>query len=33
VTKEVVAAKLAQFTDDELVAMGLSRKPRKGGKK
>src|SRR4051794_15055796 len=26
VTKEVVAAKLAEFTDDELAAMGLSRK-------
>src|SRR5436305_10513072 len=27
VTKEAVAAKLAEFTDDELAAMGLSRKP------
>jgi hypothetical protein len=27
VTKEAVAAKLAQFTDDELAAMGLSRTP------
>lgn len=33
VTKEVVAAKLAEFTDDELAAMGLSRKPVKGAKK
>jgi hypothetical protein len=31
VTKEAVAAKLATFTDDELAALGLSRK--KGGKK
>jgi hypothetical protein len=31
VTKEAVAAKLAEFTDDELAAMGLSRK--KGGKR
>src|ERR1700719_986857 len=27
VTKEVVAAKLATFSDDELAAMGLARKP------
>ena len=33
VTKEAVPAKLAQFTDDELAAMGLARKPQKGGKK
>jgi hypothetical protein len=33
VTKEAVAAKLTEFTDDELAAMGLSRKPQKGGKK
>jgi hypothetical protein len=33
VTKEAVAAKLASFTDDELAAMGLSRKPQKGAKK
>ena len=33
VTKEAVAAKLATFTDDELAAMGLSRKSAKGGKK
>jgi hypothetical protein len=33
VTKEAVAAKLAEFTDDELAAMGLARKPQKGGKK
>ena len=33
VTKEAVAAKLATFTDDELLAMGLARKPQKGGKK
>jgi hypothetical protein len=33
VTKEAVAAKLAEFSDDELAAMGLSRKPQKGGKK
>jgi hypothetical protein len=32
-TKEAVAAKLATFTDDELAAMGLARKPQKGGKK
>src|SRR5262249_45488954 len=31
VTKEAVAAKLATFTDDELAAMGLTRKPQKGG--
>jgi hypothetical protein len=29
VTKEAVAAKLAAFTDDELAAMGLSRKKGK----
>jgi hypothetical protein len=29
VTKEAVAAKLATFTDDELSAMGLSRKKAK----
>ena len=33
VTKEAVAAKLASFTDDELTALGLTRKPQKGGKK
>jgi hypothetical protein len=33
VPKEAVAAKLATFTDDELAALGLSRKPAKGGKK
>ena len=33
VTKEAVAAKLAEFTDDELTALGLTRKPQKGGKK
>jgi hypothetical protein len=33
VTKESVAAKLAEFTDDELAALGLSRKLAKGGKK
>ncbi|HYT89469.1 MAG TPA: hypothetical protein VEL76_12255 [Gemmataceae bacterium] len=33
VTKEAVAAKLAEFTDEELAAMGLSRKPQKGAKK
>jgi hypothetical protein len=33
VTKEAVAAKLNEFTDDELAAMGLSRKPAKGSKK
>jgi hypothetical protein len=33
VTKETVAAKLAEFSDDELAALGLSRKPQKGGKK
>jgi hypothetical protein len=33
VTKEAVAAKLAEFTDDELAAMGLSRKPQKVAKK
>jgi len=32
VTKEVVAAKLSEFTDDELAAMGLSRKPTRGRK-
>jgi hypothetical protein len=33
VTKEAVAAKLAEFTDEELAAMGLSRKPQKGAKR
>src|SRR5262249_39277862 len=33
VTKETVAAKLASFTDEELAALGLSRKPAKGGKR
>jgi hypothetical protein len=33
VTKETIAAKLAEFTDDELLALGLSRKPQKGAKK
>ncbi len=34
VTKEAVAAKLAAFSDDELEALGLTRKPAaKGGKK
>jgi hypothetical protein len=33
VTKEAVASKLAEFTDAELAALGLSRKPQKGGKK
>ncbi len=33
VTKDAVAAKLAEFTDDELAAMGLSRKPAKGARK
>jgi hypothetical protein len=33
VTKEAVAAKLAEFSDDELAAMGLSRKPAKGARK
>jgi hypothetical protein len=33
VTKEAVAAKLATFSDDELAAMGLSRKPQKGARK
>jgi hypothetical protein len=33
VTKEAVVAKLAEFSDDELAALGLSRKPAKGGKK
>ena len=28
-----VAAKLAEFTDGELAAMGLARKPQKGAKK
>jgi hypothetical protein len=32
VTKEAVAAKLSEFTDDELAVMGLTRKPRKGKK-
>lgn len=30
VTKEVVAAKLASFSDEELAALGLSRKKGKG---
>lgn len=29
ITKEAVASKLAQFTDEELEALGLSRKPAK----
>jgi hypothetical protein len=33
VSKEAVAAKLATFSDDELQALGLTRKPAKGGKK
>jgi hypothetical protein len=33
VTKEAVAAKLAEFTDAELAAMGLSRKPQRGTRK
>ena len=33
VTKEAVASKLAEFTDDGLAAMGLSRKPQRGGKR
>ena len=33
VTKEVVASKLSEFSDEELAAMGLVRKPAKGGKK
>jgi hypothetical protein len=33
VTKEVVASKLAEFSDDDLAALGLSRKPQKGGRK
>jgi hypothetical protein len=32
VTKDAVAEKLKEFTDEELAAMGLSRKPQKGGK-
>jgi hypothetical protein len=32
VTKEVIAAKLATLSDDELWAMGLTRKPAKGKK-
>jgi hypothetical protein len=32
VTKEAVAAKLATFTDAELAAMGLTRKPQRGKK-
>src|SRR5262249_5026008 len=32
VTKEAVAAKLATFTDAELAAMGLTRKPQKAKK-
>jgi hypothetical protein len=30
VTKEAVAAKLSEFTDDELRALGLTRKPQRG---
>jgi hypothetical protein len=30
VTKVAVAAKLAEFTDDELKALGLTRKPTRG---
>ena len=33
VTKEAVAAKLSEFSDAELLALGLSRKSQKGGKK
>jgi hypothetical protein len=33
VSKEAVAAKLATFSDDELAALGLSRKPQKGDKR
>jgi hypothetical protein len=33
VTKEAVAAKLAAFSDEELAALGLSRKPQKGSRK
>src|SRR4051812_20461556 len=33
VTKEAVAAKLTSFSDDDLAALGLSRKPAKGGKR
>src|SRR4051794_27563520 len=33
VTKETIAARLSEFSDDELAAMGLSRKPVKGGRK
>jgi hypothetical protein len=33
VTKEAVAAKLTSFTDDELAALGLSRKPQRGSRK
>jgi hypothetical protein len=32
VTKAAVAAKLLEFSDDELAAMGLSRKPAKAKK-
>ena len=32
VTKEAVAAKLAEFTDDELKALGLTRKPQRGAR-
>jgi hypothetical protein len=32
VTKEAVAAKLADFSDDELQALGLARKPQRGKK-
>jgi hypothetical protein len=33
VTKEAVAAKLAEFSDEELAALGLTRKPQVKGKK
>jgi hypothetical protein len=33
VTKEAVAAKLAEFSDEELNSLGLSRKPQKGARK
>src|SRR5262249_39997370 len=32
VTKQAVAAKLADFTDDELAALGPRRPPQKGGR-
>jgi hypothetical protein len=32
VTKEAVASKLAEFTDAELAALGLTRKPQRGKK-